>query len=118
MLVLAALVAAFASPTADLAVKVWPQGTKGPSLRWTLECTPPGGTLPRPARACRRLGRQSEPFRPVPRDAVCTEIYGGPAVALVSGTYRGRRVWTRFQRRNGCEIARWERVGFLFPVRV
>jgi hypothetical protein len=34
--------------------------------------------------------------------------------AFVRGTFRGRRVSTRFARRNGCEIARWDRVAFLF----
>jgi hypothetical protein len=33
----------------------------------------------------------------------------------VRGTFRGKRVWTWFKRRDGCEIARWKRVGFLFP---
>jgi hypothetical protein len=34
--------------------------------------------------------------------------------ALVRGTFRGRRVSIRFTRRNGCEIARWNRMAFLF----
>jgi hypothetical protein len=45
---------------------------------------------------------------------VCTQIYGGPQEAVVRGTFRGRRVSIRFTRRNGCEIARWNRVAFLF----
>jgi hypothetical protein len=49
-------------------------------------------------------------------DAVCTELYGGPQVALVVGSVQGRRVWARLQRRNGCEIARWSRVSpWLLP---
>jgi hypothetical protein len=32
----------------------------------------------------------------------------------VRGTYQGRRIWTRFARRDGCEIARWNRHRFLF----
>ena len=40
-------------------------------------------------------------------------IYGGPQVALVTGTLRGVKVWARFRRRDGCEIARWNRVAFL-----
>jgi hypothetical protein len=46
---------------------------------------------------------------------MCTQIYGGPQEALVTGTFGGRRVWARFSRRNGCEIARWNRIAFLFP---
>ena len=68
-----------------------------------------------PARACARLAGTRNPFRPVPRDAVCTEIYGGPQEALVTGTYRGARVTARFNRVNGCEIARWDRIAVLFP---
>jgi hypothetical protein len=45
---------------------------------------------------------------------VCTEIYGGPAEALVTGTHRGRRIWARFNRTDGCRIERWRRHAFLF----
>ena len=50
---------------------------------------------------------------PTPRDKACSMIYGGPQQAVVSGTLAGRRVWARFTRRDGCEIARWNRVAFL-----
>jgi hypothetical protein len=49
---------------------------------------------------------------------VCTQIYGGPQEALVTGTVRGDRVWVRFSRRDGCEIDRWNRLAPLFHVRV
>jgi len=100
---------------AALTITFWPQGEDGPKQTWTLRCNPPAGTLLRRTEACRRLAELRNPFRPVPRDAVCTEIYGGPQAALVRGTFRGKRVWTWFKRRNGCEIARWKRVAFLFP---
>ena len=80
----------------------------------TLRCDPPGGTVTRPADACRRikaLGRQA--LAPTPRGMACTLIYGGPQTALVAGTLNGSRVWARFTRRDGCEIARWNRVAFL-----
>jgi Subtilisin inhibitor-like len=32
----------------------------------------------------------------------------------VSGRVNGRRVWVRFNRRNGCEITRWDRLAPLF----
>ena len=75
---------------------------------------PAGGTLPRPAAACRRLRALARPFAPVPKDAACTQIYGGPQVARVTGTFEQQRVWVRFKRTDGCEIARWNRVRFLF----
>lgn len=39
---------------------------------------------------------------------VCTEIWGGPDRAWVTGRYRGTTVSASFSRRNGCEIARWD----------
>ena len=45
----------------------------------------------------------------------CTEIYGGPQEADVRGTFRGRRSMPSFNRTNGCEIERWDKVEFLFP---
>jgi hypothetical protein len=82
---------------------------------WTLRCGPPGGTLPQAAAACRRLQDFTEdPFAPVPPDTICTAIYGGPQTARVTGTYRGQKVNAVFNRRNGCEIARWKRLSFLF----
>jgi hypothetical protein len=90
-------------------------GGGGTGTHWTLRCAPAGGTLPRAAEACRRLAGLANPFAPVPKDAVCTQIYGGPQTARVTGRFRGRIVWVRFTRRNGCEIARWNRVRFLFP---
>jgi hypothetical protein len=54
----------------------------------------------------------------VPATVACTQIYGGPQTALVTGEFRGRRVRATFNRKNGCEIARWNAVRFLFPIRV
>jgi hypothetical protein len=90
-------------------------GDGGATQHWTLRCGPAGGTLPRAAQACRRLAALTDPFAPVPKDAACTQVYGGPQTARVTGTFRGRSLWTRFARRNGCEIARWQKVEFLFP---
>lgn len=89
-------------------------GDGAPAHHWTLRCGPAGGTLPQAAAACRKLAQLEAPFAPVPADAVCSQIYGGPQTARVRGTFRGRRVDARFNRRNGCEIARWNRVAFLF----
>lgn len=83
--------------------------------KYTLRCDPVGGTLPQPAAACRRLARLKTPFAPVPMDTACTQIYGGPQIATVTGRFRGHSVRAYFNRRNGCEIERWNRVAFLFP---
>jgi Subtilisin inhibitor-like len=119
-LVLPALAAAAAAPAGDAAqtdlrITVWPDGRgKGKVHRFTLRCGPVGGTLPNRARTCTRLGALSRPFAPLPADSACTEIYGGPAEALVVGTHRGRRIWARFNRTDGCRIERWRRHEFLF----
>lgn len=97
-----------------LAIAVTPGG-ESPTKLWTLRC-PSGGTLPRATSACRRLLRLDDPFAPVPKGVACTEVYGGPQVAEVHGRYRDRQVDARFSRTNGCEIARWNKVRFLFPL--
>jgi Subtilisin inhibitor-like len=108
---------AVTSPGTSLRVTYWKDGadTKETST-WTLRC-PPGGTLPRPAAACRRLARGgSMLFAPLPKNIVCTEIYGGPEKARVVGTVRGKRIWATFTRQNGCHIDRWNRLSpWLLP---
>jgi len=74
----------------------------------TLTCDPAGGDHPDPEAACRALDALEHPFAPVPADTACTEIYGGPQTARVTGTYRGQPVHATFNRTNGCEIARWD----------
>jgi Subtilisin inhibitor-like len=113
---LAAAAAPAQSSSTSLRVTVWPQGPDGERVEWTLRCNPVGGTLPRRVAACRRLASLERPFAAIATDAVCTMIYGGPARARVTGTYRGRRVWAAFSREDGCRIGRWQRHGFLFPV--
>jgi hypothetical protein len=85
-------------------------------VRWTLECDPASGTHPRRVAACRELARLGwRVFRPVPKDMACTQVYGGPQVAIVSGRVNGRAVWARFSRADGCQISRWARVPSLLP---
>ncbi|GAA2611584.1 SSI family serine proteinase inhibitor [Streptomyces axinellae] len=80
---------------------------------YTIRCRPSGGDRAGldAARACAALERATsggkDPFKPVPSDAVCTMIHGGPATAHVTGTWHGRKVDARFKRINGCEIERW-----------
>ena len=85
-------------------------------VRWTLRCGPVGGTHPRRAATCRELARLGwRAFRSVPPDMACTELYGGPQVAIVAGVVDGRRVWAKLTRLDGCQIARWERIPSLLP---
>lgn len=49
-------------------------------------------------------------WAPVPADAPCTKIYGGPGVMQVIGLVDGRTVDSTFTRSGGCEIRRWDAV--------
>jgi len=116
---LAACTSLQASPTAPTALRVayWDGPGTTPDVVLTLRCAPPGGSVARPANACERL-RKAGPklFAPTPRDLVCTQLYGGPQRARVSGVVAGKRVWTTFTRKDGCEIARWQRLApWLLP---
>ena len=100
------------SSRTSLTVTYWADGSRLTEKSvWTLRCNPPAGTLKRPVVACGRLAAGGwSLFIPVKKGTVCTEIYGGPQVALIVGTVDGRRVWARVQRRDGCEVARWNRL--------
>lgn len=101
---------------ATLEISVWARGTDGPVRTWTLRC-PPAGTQPAAARACSRLDALgADAFKPVPHGVACAQLYGGPEVAEVRGTFRGRRIQTRFSREDACRIERWDRHAFLFAV--
>lgn len=100
----------------DLRITIWPEGRdKGNGGTYTLRCVPARGSLPRAGAACTELLRMSRPFRPVPPDTFCTDLFGGPQEALVAGTFKGVRVWALFSATNGCQIARAKRIGFLLP---
>lgn len=105
-----------AAVVTSLAIAATPAA--GPTWHWTLRCSPARGTLPHRVDACRKLLARRAPFAPPPAGEVCSAIYGGPEVARVTGTFRGRRVAVVFRRRNGCEIDRWDKLRFLFPIRL
>ena len=111
MNVLAAILVASTS----LNITVWPDGPGKPGKKtYTLRCAPAAGTLPHRVAACSKLASLAHPFASTRKDVVCTDIYGGPAEARVTGRLRGYSVSAHFNRQNGCEIARWNRVRFLF----
>ena len=87
-----------------------------PARALTLRCDPARGTVAHPGAACARLHTiGAGAFAPTPRGMLCAQLYGGEMTAVVTGTYDGRPVWVRLTRRDGCAVARWNRVGFLFP---
>ncbi|GAA1928208.1 SSI family serine proteinase inhibitor [Streptomyces sodiiphilus] len=105
------------APAERLTVTVTDSGTADGVYR--LRCHPSGGNHPDSRAACdaldSALASGSDPFAPVPRDQMCTHLYGGPAAARVEGTWKGEPVRARFNRANGCEIARWDNLVPLLP---
>ncbi|MGW1953489.1 SSI family serine proteinase inhibitor [Streptomyces sp. NPDC001920] len=86
---------------------------------YELHCHPGGGTHPDPSGACAALDRGTrwgkDAFAPVPKDSLCTMQYGGPATAHVTGTWAGRPVDARYDRGDGCQIGRWDRLVPVLP---
>ena len=108
--------AAAEAPATELTVTFWPQGRDGESVEATLTCDPAGGTHPDPEAACAALAADPEALEPVPPDAVCTMIFGGPERATVVGVLAGENVNAAFERSNGCEIDRWDRMAVLLQL--
>ena len=105
-----------ATPATDLRISYFADGEVAAAdadKSWTLRCGPTGGTLPRRAAACQKLDRMRNPFAPQRKDLQCTQIYGGPERAVITGKHEGKRVWVLLAQRNGCEIARWRKLAFL-----
>jgi Tol biopolymer transport system component len=103
----------------QLTITVWPEGNLGPKSPkhvYELRCRPAGGTLPYAVAACARLQHIQNPFAPIPPAMVCTLVFAGPENAAVGGVYGGRPVRTGFNRQSSCQIARWDRLRFLFPL--
>jgi hypothetical protein len=88
----------------------------GATITWTLTCDPAGGTHPDPVTACRALDAHGASALPaVRRDVACTQVYGGPQRATITGIWQGRPIRSTFSRINGCEISRWDRLRGLLP---
>lgn len=105
-----------ASTTATTHLTITYVSDKGAKpIKWHLQCGPPGGDHPKAAEACAALDaaavKGGDPFAPVPKDQMCTFIYGGPQTATVEGTWNLNKVSASFSRSNGCEIARWDALG-------
>jgi hypothetical protein len=50
---------------------------------------------------------KEETFKPTGGMTACTQQYGGPETATVTGTFQGKPVDAKFSRTDGCEISRW-----------
>jgi hypothetical protein len=100
----------------DLLVRV-DRGDGSPVEEWTLSCLGVvAGSHPEAGPACAHLARLDDPFAPLPGDIVCTEQYGGPQTAHVTGRWNGEPVDLELSRTDGCRIAQWDSLGPLLPV--
>ena len=69
-----------------------------------------------PNRACAHARRiASFLASPPSTKRACTQIYGGPERALVTGAIGSRRIRRGFARTNGCGVADWRRAMPLLP---
>jgi hypothetical protein len=78
----------------------------GPAVR-TVHIDCDGPPL---AAACARLAAAPGLLLSISDSERCTQIYGGPAVATVTGTFGGRAVDLTVTRADGCNIERWARL--------
>lgn len=64
---------------------------------------------PTAAAACAALKKNAALLNTAPRptDRACTQQYGGPQQATVTGSVDGKAVESNFSRKDGCEIAAW-----------
>jgi hypothetical protein len=51
----------------------------------------------------------------VAKDKTCTQVYGGPQWASITGTWQGQPVRSQLSLANGCEISRWKALQGLLP---
>jgi len=92
--------------------------TRRGSLRCAgAKATPRGFLADRDGvRLCRRARRLAEFLAgPPDRTRACTEIFGGPDTARVTGRIGRADIDRRFSRSDGCEIADWDRAQALLP---
>ncbi|MGI5376625.1 SSI family serine proteinase inhibitor [Streptomyces sp. CA-251387] len=86
---------------------------------YELYCHPAHGNHPDAVDACAALDRGTrwgkDAFAAVPEGGFCTMQYGGPATAHVTGTWGGRPVDARYDRSDGCQIGRWDRLVPVLP---
>lgn len=95
---------------AELSVRVDPDGTGAKKPR-TIEVRCAAAD---DSKVCGEVAAlKPESFAPTGTQVACTQQFGGPETATVSGTLRGESVDARFSRENGCEISRWEDVAAL-----
>jgi len=111
----AATPAPASSPPSELMVAIH-RGGSSPTESYRLGCgTTVPGNHPAGAAACAHLARLAHPFAALPTDQMCSQIYGGPQTAHVTGRWRGSPVDLRLSRVDGCRVEQWNSLGPLLP---
>lgn len=100
-------------PTAELAVTV--EHPDADTVSYQVSCRDEAASVTGADldgdTACRALldaGVRSRLIEGSPRGQACTEIYGGPDVATITGTIAGQEVDARIDRSDGCGISDWD----------
>jgi hypothetical protein len=97
---------------AELAIMIKPSPAE-PAVNYTLVCRDGRPTTeskhPAPEAACAALKNNAAILSPAPKTTaqVCTQQYGGPQTATVTGIVDDTPVDVTFARADGCEIAAW-----------
>lgn len=97
----------FAEGDARLTVTLDPDGAGGPENPATEELSCEELSEDPACLAVRDLSASD--FDPTPPGQACTELFGGPDEATVTGEINGEDVDTELTRANGCEIERFDR---------
>jgi len=91
----------------------------GSTQTYDLTCTgaQASGTAPDPAAACSAVAAAGgvDAFAVPSGDVQCTQVFGGPQTAVVSGTVEDEPVSADLARADGCEISRWDDLVPLVP---
>ncbi|WP_427016214.1 SSI family serine proteinase inhibitor [Pseudarthrobacter sp. P1] len=95
--------------TPDTAAKEFVLNCQGPTSL-------PGSTAADPDAACAAVDANggaafAPPSGPPP---VCTQQYGGPATATITGTFGGKAVTADFSQTDGCKISAWNSLAPVF----
>ena len=99
----------------DLTVQI-DRGNGTPAETYALGCLGDAtGDLADPAAVCAHLQGLPDPFAPLPADVMCTEQFGGPQTARVTGRWEGEPVDLALSRTDGCQISQWDALGPLLP---
>jgi hypothetical protein len=92
------------------------QDTSTEPVQYTLECVDgvpgPATTLPNADAACAALARLGAKFFTAKpnKDVICTQQYGGPQTASITGELDGSPIRASFALTDGCQISRWKQV--------